>query len=84
MGINEIKPKTAQLSLDQPEEATVELEFKVTPLLVSDSKTRMLTLDNLSFILESKEYNDASTVNSTYALGTKFSRNPSIDMFGMI
>jgi hypothetical protein len=44
----------------------------------------MLTLDNLSFIMESKENNDASTLSSTYGMGTKFSRNPSVDMFGII
>jgi hypothetical protein len=60
----------------------LELEFKVSPLVVAETNTRMLILDNLSFILESIENHDNSTMSSTNGLHTRDSRNPSIDMFG--
>jgi hypothetical protein len=68
--------------LDTPNEAILELEFKVSPLVVAETNTRMLILDNLSFILESIENHDNSTMSSTNGLHTRNSRNPSIEMFG--
>ncbi len=62
--------------------ATLELEFKVSPLIIAETNTRMLILDNLSFILESIENHENSTMSSTNGIHTRNSRNPSIEMFG--
>jgi hypothetical protein len=53
--IKDFKPKTAQLLLYTPEEASVELEFKVTPIYIPETNSRLLIIDNLQFILEANE-----------------------------
>lgn len=59
--IKDYKPKTAQLLLHTPEEATVELEFKVTPIYIPEANSRLLIIDNLQFILEANDQSDSST-----------------------
>ena len=77
--MQDVKPKTAQLLLYTPEEATVELEFKVTPIFIAETNSRLLIIDNLQFILEANDQSDSSTQGST-----KNSPHTSLDMFANI
>ena len=61
----DMKPKTAHLLLHTPDEATVELEFKVTPIFIPETNSRLLIIDNLQFILEVNDRSDSSTQGST-------------------
>ncbi|CDW82681.1 pumillio protein 3 [Stylonychia lemnae] len=55
-----------QVQLDQPEEATVELQFKVLNQQNYEGQKQMLTIKDISLILEVKEVQEFSTTSSSY------------------
>eukprot|EP00347_Sterkiella_histriomuscorum_P010240 403377054 len=72
--------KNIQIQLEQPEMATVELQFKVVSQVNQEEQRQIIQLKYVSFVLELKEIQEHSTTTSSYHGQSR----GSIDMMGAL